>query len=612
MTKKQKKLLYRIIFSLALFFPALLIPSPAIKTALAALSFLVCGSGVLTRAAKNIVRGNVFDENFLMSIATVGAFCIGEVLEGAAVILFYQVGELFQSLAVAKSRKSIRDLMDICPERANVMRNGAFVSVSPSEILAGDTILIKPGEKVPVDCEVLEGISDINTAAITGEAAPVAVSCGASLISGSVNLSGVLTARALCTFENATVSKILALVEQSGARKSRYESFIHRFAVVYTPIVVALALLLAIIPPLFFGNWSSWAYRALSFLVVSCPCALVISVPLSFFGGLGRASSMGILIKGANFLEALTKCHTIVFDKTGTLTSGGFFVTDICPKGMEGDAFLKLCASMEQYSGHPIGAAIRHAYPGELQNVTDVTELAGRGISAYVDGKHTLAGNEKLMEDYHIPYDQNPQSGTVVYLAQDGAFFGSIVVADKVKGNAKGALDAISKCGISRSVMLTGDNENAARVVADALSIKEFYASLLPQDKVAKMEELLAKTAGKVIFVGDGLNDAPVLSMADVSFAMGALGTDAAIEAADIVLTDDNLEKIPVAIKLAQKTVSIARQNVVLALSVKFLVLLLSAFGLANMWAAVFADVGVAMIAILNAMKIMNKRITKL
>lgn len=612
MTKKQKRLLGKIIIALALFIPSLFVQNVPVKFALTALAFFVCGGEVVLRAAKNIARGNMLDENFLMSIATIGAFCIGEFSEGAAVIMFYQVGELFQSLAVSKSRKSISDLMDICPEHANVLREGEFVSVDPSEVLAGDMILIKPGEKIPVDCCVIEGQSDINTRAITGETALAPAGEGDKLISGSVNLNGVLKARALCEFQNSAVSKILELVEATSERKSQYESFIHRFAVIYTPVVVACAVLLAIVPPVLGGSFTMWLARALTFLVVSCPCALVISVPLSFFGGLGRASSMGILIKGSNYLEALKKCRAIVFDKTGTLTSGGFFVTEVNPEGTQKEELLKIAASAESFSNHPVSAAVKKAYAGELLQAEDVAELAGRGVSAKINGKQVLAGNKKLMEEYKIEYKESSAVGTVIYVAQDGQFLGSIAVADKVKNNAKELVQRLNDLGIHKTVMLTGDRENAAKAAAEEIGISEYHAELLPQDKVALMSKIISETNGKVIFVGDGINDAPVLAMADVAISMGALGSDAAIEASDIVLTDDNLMKIPTAIKLAGKTVAIVKQNVVLAIGVKFAVLILSAFGFANMWAAVFADVGVAVIAILNAMRIMNKRLTKL
>lgn len=612
MTKKQKRLLGKIIIALALFIPSLFVQNVPVKFALTALAFFVCGGEVVLRAAKNIARGNMLDENFLMSIATIGAFCIGEFSEGAAVIMFYQVGELFQSLAVSKSRKSISDLMDICPEHANVLREGEFVSVDPSEVLVGDMILIKPGEKIPVDCCVIEGQSDIDTRAITGETALAPAGEGDKLISGSVNLNGVLKARALCEFQNSAVSKILELVEATSERKSQYESFIHRFAVIYTPVVVACAVLLAIVPPVLGGSFTMWLARALTFLVVSCPCALVISVPLSFFGGLGRASSMGILIKGSNYLEALKKCRAIVFDKTGTLTSGGFFVTEVNPEGTQKGELLKIAASAESFSNHPVSAAVKEAYAGELLQAEDVAELAGRGVSAKINGKQVLAGNKKLMEEYKIEYKESSAVGTVIYVAQDGQFLGSIAVADKVKDNAKELVQRLNDLGIHKTVMLTGDRENAAKAAAEEIGISEYHAGLLPQDKVALMSKIISETNGKVIFVGDGINDAPVLAMADVAISMGALGSDAAIEASDIVLTDDNLMKIPTAIKLAGKTVAIVKQNVVLAIGVKFAVLILSAFGFANMWAAVFADVGVAVIAILNAMRIMNKRLTKL
>ncbi len=496
MTKKQKRLLGKIIIALALFIPSLFVQNVPVKFALTALAFFVCGGEVVLRAAKNIARGNMLDENFLMSIATIGAFCIGEFSEGAAVIMFYQVGELFQSLAVSKSRKSISDLMDICPEHANVLREGEFVSVDPSEVLAGDMILIKPGEKIPVDCCVVEGQSDIDTRAITGETALAPAGEGDKLISGSVNLNGVLKARALCEFQNSAVSKILELVEATSERKSQYESFIHRFAVIYTPVVVACAVLLAIVPPVLAAA-SPCGLRARSPFWWTRPCALVISVPLSFFGGLGRASSMGILIKGSNYLEALKKCRAIVFDKTGTLTSGGFFVTEVNPEGIQKEELLKIAASAESFSNHPVSAAVKEAYAGELLQAEDVAELAGRGVSAKINGKQVLAGNKKLMEEYKIEYKESSAVGTVIYVAQDGQFLGSIAVADKVKDNAKELVQRLNDLGIHKTVMLTGDRENAAKAAAVEIGISEYHAELLPQDKVALMSKIISEQTAR-------------------------------------------------------------------------------------------------------------------
>lgn len=612
MTKKQKRILYSIIISAILFMSSLFVENSYIKLSLSLIAFLVCGGKVIVRAAKNIVSGNMLDENFLMTVASVGAFFVGEISEGVAVMLFYQIGELFESIAVSKSRKSISEVMDICPEHANVFRDGEYVSSDPAEVVVGDTILIKPGERIPIDCVVLSGKSDIDTRVITGESAYVSVSEGDTLISGSVNVNGVLTAQATCEFQNSAVSKILELVENAGERKSKYESFIHRFAIIYTPVVVALAIILAIVPPLFLGDFSEWIHRSLTFLVVSCPCALVISVPLSFFGGLGRASSMGILIKGAGFLEAISKCSTIVFDKTGTLTTGSFYVDKIYPYGIDEDTLLQIAASAENCSNHPVSVAIKEAYKGILLPVDNAIELAGRGISVIINEKVVLVGNTKLMEENNIEFEENNSSGTIIHISEDGVYLGSIAISDRVKENAKKLIEDLNGLGINRAVMLTGDRECAAKAVADEVGISEYYSSLLPQDKVDKMAEIISQTSGKVVFAGDGINDAPVLAMADISVSMGVLGSDAAIEASDIVLTDDNLMKIPLCIKLANKTLSVVRQNIVFTLSVKFAVLVLSALGFADMWAAVFADVGVAMLAILNAMKIMNKHITKL
>ncbi|MBQ4087274.1 MAG: cadmium-translocating P-type ATPase [Clostridia bacterium] len=609
MTKKQKKLLHKIILSAALFLPSFFIPNPYISFALCLASFVICGSGVVLRAVKNIMGKSFMDEHFLMTVASLGAFGIGEWTEGAAVMLFYQVGELFQSVAVSKSRKSIKDLMDICPERACVLEGDEFVEKDPSEVQVGDILLVKPGERIPVDCRVTEGSSDVDTKAITGESVPVSVTEGSRLTGGCVNINGVLKAVAESTFQNSAVSKILELVEHTSERKTRYESFIHRFALVYTPIVVCAAVALAVLPTLFLGNFTEWLRRALAFLVVSCPCALVISVPLSFFGGLGRASSMGILIKGTNFLDALSKCRAIAFDKTGTLTTGQFSVTEMKPHGITEEELLKLCASAEQYSDHPVAKAVCLAYRGELLPAEQVQELAGKGVSAQVDGACVLAGNKALMNENGIEVLSAESAGTLLYIAKNGVFCGTVTVADSVKDNAKEMILRLKEVGISRTVMLTGDKEEPAKAVAEAVGVSEFYAALLPQDKVSRFETVLSETDGKVIFAGDGINDAPVLAMADVAIAMGALGSDAAIEAADVVLTDDNLFKIPLAVRLAKKTVSIVRQNIVLAIGVKVLVLILSALGFANMWAAVFADVGVAILAILNAMRIMKMKL---
>ncbi len=604
MTKKQKKLLYKILAAVSLLLPSFFIPNPCISLALSIASFLVCGGEVMVRAGKNMFGKSCMNEHFLMTVASIGAFAIGEWTEGTAVMLFYQVGELFQSVAVSKSRKSISDLMQICPEHANIFRNNDVVTLDPAQVQVGDLLLIKPGERIPVDCIVVEGFSDIDTKAITGESVPVPVFAGSVLTSGSVNVNGVLKAEATATFQNSAVSKILELVENTSQRKTKYESFIHRFALVYTPIVVYSALALAILPTIFLGNFTEWLRRALTFLVVSCPCALVISVPLSFFGGLGRAASMGILIKGTEFLDALSRCRAIAFDKTGTLTTGCFSVTEIFPCGMKKDALLTLAASAEQFSGHPISAAIKNACKKELLPAENVQEVPGKGVVAMVDGKRIIAGNRAWMEENDISFTPESAHGAAVYVAADGAFCGTIIVADQVKAHAKELIQQLGCLGIRRTVMLTGDKEDTAKSVAETIGLSEYHAQLLPQDKVHMFEKILSETEGKVAFVGDGINDAPVLALADVAIAMGVLGSDAAIEAADIVLTDDNLLKIPLAIRLSCKTVGIVKQNIVLAIGIKVLVLILSALGFANMWVAVFADVGVAMLAILNAMRI--------
>lgn len=612
MTKKQKRELKKIIIAAVFFLAALLTKDiELLTTAFSAVAFFVCGYKSITRAIKNLVRLNPLDEHLLMTVASIGAFFIGEPVEGAAVMVFYQVGELFQSIAVSKSRREIAALADIAPEYACVLRGGEFVTVSPDEVVVGDTILIKAGERVPVDCTITEGSTDIDTKAITGESVPVAVAAGDNVLSGSVNLNGVVRASATAAYKNSTVAKILELTEFASSRKSRYESFIHRFALVYTPIVVGAAALLAIIPSIILGSPMVWVRRALTFLVISCPCALVISVPLAFFAGLGRASSCGILIKGSNYLEALAQIDTAVFDKTGTLTTGGFFVTEITPCGVTKDELLRVCASAEVFSNHPVSDAIKREYTGKLIPVDNVSELAGMGVVAESDDGVILSGNMRLMEKYNITCDEISAIGTVVYVSLGSKFLGAVVVSDKVKENAHSALSQLKNEGIKKTIILTGDKEATAQAVAAQIGADVVYAELLPQHKVEKMEQAMSNSRGKVLFCGDGINDAPVMAMADVSVSMGQLGQDAAIEASDIVICDDNLEKLPTAIRLAKKTVGIARANIIISIGVKVAVLILGALGITNIWAAVFADVGVCVIAVLNSFRILSKKMIK-
>lgn len=640
MTPKQIRWRNRIIVALALFALAYaaagLLPLESwlgsrqaalgVEFALFLVPYLVAGYDVLLRAGRNIARGQVFDENFLMSVATVGAFALvlfpdtdPHMAEGAAVMLFYQVGELFQSYAVGKSRKSIADMMDIAPEYANVEREGRLLQVDPYEVSPGDEIIVKPGERVPLDGVVLSGESQLDTAALTGESLPRSVRPDDEVVSGCVNMTGTLTVRVAKPYEESTVSRILELVENAADKKAKTENFITRFARYYTPVVVAVALLLAVVPPLLLGqSWSSWVQRGLIFLVVSCPCALVISVPLSFFGGIGGASRAGILVKGSNYLEALANAETVVFDKTGTLTSGSFAVVSVEPEGGVGeDELLEVAAHAEANSDHPIARSVREAYAAELrrERVTETGELGGHGVHALVDGRVALVGNDKLMAAHGVPMSreglENAEAGTVLHVALEGRYLGRIVIADAVKPGAAQAVAELRKLGVKRTVMLTGDKEDVARTVAGKLGIDEYRAELLPQDKVAEAERLLkaqeaAGGKGKLAFVGDGINDAPVLTRADIGIAMGAMGSDAAIEAADVVLMDDKPENIACAIRIARKTMRIVWQNIVFALGVKLAVLLLAAAGLANMWLAVFADVGVAVLAILNAMRAMR------
>lgn len=573
-------------------------------------AYFVIGWDVLWKAARNIAHGQVFDENFLMALATVGAFCTGffgegEYPEAVFVMLFYQVGELFQGYAVGKSRKSIASLMDIRPDYANVERDGQLTQVDPEEVAVGDTITVKAGERVPLDGVVLEGQSMVNTSALTGESVPRQVQPGDDVISGCVNQSGLLRVRVTKPFGESTVQKILDLVENSSSKKAKAENFITKFARYYTPIVVFCALALALVPPLFVGDWVGWVQKALIFLVVSCPCALVISVPLSFFGGIGGASRQGILVKGGNYLEVLANTEIVVFDKTGTLTKGVFNVTAIHPEEYSESGLLEMAALAESYSDHPISRSLKEAWGQELDasRVGEVEELSGRGVRAQVDGKTVCAGNDKLMEDIGVKWHPCHHVGTTVHVAVEGKYIGHIVISDEVKPDAKEAIAALKAQGVKKTVMLTGDAKAVGESVAKDLGMDEAYTQLLPGDKVDRVEALLSEKApkGKLAFVGDGINDAPVLSRADIGIAMGALGSDAAIEAADIVLMDDKPSKIAKAMEISKRTLRIVQQNIVFALAVKLLVLALTPFGIANMWEAVFADVGVMVIAILNA-----------
>lgn len=607
MTQKQKRMLLRILISALLLVGAILIPFSGIyRFLLFLIPYGVIGWDVLRKALLHILNGQMFDENFLMTVATVGAFCIGEYPEAAAVMLLYQVGELFQSFAVGKSRSSIASLMNIRPDSANRDREGCLEEISPDEAAIGDIIVIKPGEKVPLDGVVLEGKSALDTAALTGESLPREVGPGDNVISGCINQIGLLRVRVTKAFGDSTVVKILDLVENSAAKKAQSENFITRFAKYYTPCVVFGALLLALLPPLFSGGfWREWIHRALIFLVISCPCALVISVPLSFFGGIGGASGLGILVKGGNYLEALSRAETIVFDKTGTLTEGVFKVTAVHPDSVPENRLLEFAALAESYSDHPISLSLKKACQKKLdpRRVGEVKELSGRGVCAVVDGKKICAGNEKFMEELGISWNPCHLVGTTVHVALDGVYAGHIIISDEIKPEASDAFAALKKQGIKKTVMLTGDSAPVGKEVARKLGIDEVYTGLLPGDKVERVESLLVQKSekGKLVFVGDGINDAPVLSRADIGIAMGAMGADAAIEAADIVLMDDKLSKIAQAIKISKKTLRIARQNIVFALAVKVLILVLGALGLAGMWEAVFADVGVSVLAVLNA-----------
>ena len=596
-----------------LFVAGLLLPEGLWRWVALIAAYVVAGGEVLLRAAKNILRGQVFDENFLMAVASLGAMLMGETTEAVAVMLFYQIGEWFQDRAVDKSRASIAQLMDIRPDHANhVLADGSVEVVPPQSLKAGDILLVKPGERIPLDGIILEGTSTLNTSALTGESIPRDVAEGDTVLSGCVNQTGVLRLRATGAYESSTVARILRLVEDSGERKASTERFITRFARWYTPAVCLAALLLALVPPLFVGEWTEWIKRALTFLVISCPCALVISVPLTFFGGVGGASRRGVLIKGANYLEQLAKTDIAVFDKTGTLTRGTFEVTAIHPNQITEEELLELAALAESYSDHPISASLRAAWNRALDKnrVSDVQEIAGRGIHALVDGRPVYAGNERLMADVHVESRPCHRQGTIVHVALDGAYMGHIVIADRVKEGSAEAIAELKALGVARTVMLTGDQSAVAQSVAKELGVDEVHAELLPGDKVEQVERLMKqKPEGAMLaFVGDGINDAPVLRRADLGIAMGGVGSDAAIEAADIVLMDDDPRKLPCAIRIARHTLRIANQNIIFALSVKAIILVMGAMGLANMWLAVFADVGVSFLAILNAMRAMRAK----
>ncbi len=621
MSKKLKRLLKRIVIGALIYLVAILasrtIPdlNGNIELVLFLIAYFIIGGSIVKAAVKNIGHGQIFDENFLMSIATIGAFLIGEYPEAVAVMLFYQVGEWFQSYAVGRSRKSIAELMDIRPDYANVLRGGEAREVSPEEVAIGETILIKPGERIPLDGMVTKGASSLDTMALTGESVPRDVAEGEEVISGCVNLSGVLEVKVNKIYGESTVAKILELVENAGSKKSEAEHFITKFARYYTPVIVICAVLLAFIPPLFLGGgFTTWIYRALSFLVISCPCALVISIPLSFFGGLGGASRAGILVKGSNYLEALSDAEIVVMDKTGTLTKGTFAVTKLVPQmGVAEGALLETAAYAESYSNHPISKSLLAAYQKDVDKslLSDVEEIAGHGVSAVLSGSRVYAGNAKWMERQQIQVEEAEEAGTIIHVAREKEYLGYIVIADEIKSDAKQAVDGLKAVGMKHIVMLTGDQKKAADRVAGELGIEEVHAELLPKDKVEQVERLfeVKSEKGRLIFVGDGMNDAPVLARADIGIAMGGLGSDAAIEAADVVIMTDEPSKIVRAIQISKRTLVIVKQNIVFAIGVKVLILLLAAVGFATMWAAVFADVGVAVIAILNAMRAMRVKV---
>ena len=620
MTKKQRKMLKRIVITAVLYIALTIADhlnvykifnNQFIELFLYVIPYLIISYDIIRKAFKNMKNGQVFDENFLMVVATVAAFCVQEFSEAVAVMLLYQVGELFQGYAVGKSRQSISSMMELCPEYANIEEDGKLVQVDPEDVEPGMIITVKPNERVPLDGIVVEGNSLIDTSALTGESVPRRVREGSEIVSGCINGKGILKIEATKVFEDSTVAKILELVENASNKKAKVENFITRFARIYTPAVTISAAILAIIPPLILGtNFVPWIQRACIFLVVSCPCALVISVPLGFFGGIGAASKIGVLVKGSNYLEAFSKVETIVFDKTGTLTKGEFKVTNIIPENGTKEELLEIAALGEGYSNHPIAASIRNAYKKTLcmDRVTETEELSGLGIKTKIDGKVVYLGNEKLMQHLNIPYKKDASVGTVVYISRENVFMGAIIISDTIKDGAVKAIDEIKRCGVKNCIMLTGDRKEAAKAIADHLHLNSFHAELMPQDKVMITEQLLEKQNDKekLAFVGDGINDAPVLMRSDIGIAMGSMGSDAAIDASDIVIMDDDIDKIPKTIRLARKTIRIVTQNIVFCLTVKALVLILGVFGAANMWMAIAGDVGVSIIAIINSMRTLN------
>ena len=619
MTKKQKKALIRIIISVALVGLISLLPVKGyLRFGMFMIPYLVIGYDILRKAVKGIMNRQVFDENFLMAVATIGAIALGDYTEGVAVMIFYQIGELFQSYAVGKSRRNISELMDIRPDYANIRtESGELEQVDPDEVEIGSIIVVQPGEKVPIDGIIVEGKSSLNTSALTGESLPRDAAAGDEIISGCINMTGVLEIKTTREFGESTVSKILDMVENASSRKSRSENFISKFAHYYTPIVCYLAAALAILPPLvsilflrIAPNWGEWIFRALTFLVISCPCALVISIPLSFFAGIGGASRSGVLVKGSNYLETLAQTSCVVFDKTGTLTQGVFAVTSVHPAGMTEAELLESAALAESYSGHPISKSLQKAYgkSADQNRIGEVEEISGNGVKAVIDGKEVAVGNDKLMKKLGVSYEESNEIGTIVHVAIDGKYAGNILISDQSKPTSAEAIKSLKKAGVSKTVMLTGDRRNVAEHVAQELGLTEYYAELLPADKVTSVEKLLAEQGShdKLAFVGDGINDAPVLSRADIGIAMGAMGSDAAIEAADIVLMDDDPMKIVKAIKIARKCIRIVYENIYFAIGIKVICLILGALGIANMWAAIFADVGVMVIAVLNAIRALS------